>query len=546
MTLHRHALSVLVLFVGGGLLAPVVSPAAGADVILKKFVKEVGEKNDVVTVRPSVVVDDDQNNVVAAVELSVRSDAGNEDLELTETDAWLHGAATLSALPVKDAALSLTLYDKGSASLMSFSGTLATDGTVTLTEVDSRGSCEVWTRLGCEAQVAYDVEILAAEVYRSGKSYTLTLDLAGADTYEVAYATLEVSGGEKAEVDWDAVGSVWTGESTLEHSGEIDVRAKVLDAGGDTIDNVKAELGEPWGDDGGGVNVLWAGSGTSVAVHRVGREISWRANDEVLHGRWDDPYLTVVSDGWTTTEYPTHAELELAGGDTVSVPANSYQRVGSGNLSLHESARFLTDPSSSVSITGGNFKLSGASPSDLSSPVCSEGTCVVLVEGEKGYEIAFTAYGYTPSDVLTPCTTYQFSVELSGLKVASETIDVTYDDAVTAVFTSELDIDGDPMGADASGSVRLLGTPGKKGKQATLSKGTFYGSFSRDSDGDLGLGGYGTDDGATSDSSAGVLLGDPVECGGAGCDGDWAPPVVAYRPRANTICKFWSEPGRAR
>lgn len=49
------------------------------------------------------------------------------------------------------------------------------------------------------------------------------------------------------------------------------------------------------------------------------------------------------------------------------------------------------------------------------------------------------------------------------------------------------------------------------------------------SDPDLGLGGYGTDEWATSDASDGMLLGDPVECGGEGCGGDWAPPVIVYR-----------------
>ena len=74
----------------------------------------------------------------------------------------------------------------------------------------------------------------------------------------------------------------------------------------------------------------------------------------------------------------------------------------------------------------------------------------------------------------------------------------------------------------------LLGAADKKGKQATLSKGTFYASFSRDSDGDLSLGGYGADESATSETTASALLGDPVECGGEGCDGDWAPPVIVY------------------
>lgn len=526
MTPHRQALSALALFVGGALLA---SAHAQAEVrVFWKFNSPDVTGSALMRGQEGKVVVTTGEASVASVTASVRSDAGDEDLVLTEPDAWLHGAAALSALPVKDAALTLTLYDEGSASLMTFSGTLATDGTVTLAEGESTGTCEVVSKLGCTVPVELDVEVLAAEVYPTGKGYLLTLDLAGADTYNVAYATVEVSGGDKAEVAWDAIGSVWEAESALVHSGVIDVKAKTLDARGDTVENVKAELAEAWLDDGGGVNALSAGSGTSVAVSRWGGAY----DDGKEPGTWSGSreMLTVVSDGWTTRSYPTHAELELAGGGTVTLPANSYQRVsiGGGDLSSKDTARFLTDPGSSLSITGGGFELYGASPADLSSPICSEGTCVVLVEGEKGPELAFTAYGETPSHVVDPTPLFSIWAEVAGKKVASDTIGVTYEDAVTAVFAGELAIDGDPIGGDASGIVSLLGAADRKGRQDALTKGTFYGSFTRDSDGDLGLGGYGADEWATSDTSASVLIGDPVECGGAGCDGDWGPPVLAF------------------
>ena len=517
MTLHRHAISALVLFVGGAVLAPVVSPAEGA-FIRRGDLKSVANSYRVTY---SVIVDNDPNSEVASVELRVSSDGGNEALALTESDAWLHGSAALSALPAKDAALTLTLYDKGNASLMTFSGTLTTDGAVTLEAKSAETYCD---KLGCTSIEPGDVEVLSAEVYPSGKGYALTLDLTGADTYEVAYATLEVSGGDKAEVDWDSVGSVWTAESTLEHSGVIDVRAKVLDAEGNAVENVKAELAEPWLDGGEGVNALSAGAGTSVAI-LSGETRKDQSGVTALDG---NPFLlTVVSDGWTTTAYPTHAELELAGGETVTVPANSYQRKEDrarrefyeGLISEVQFPKF----DATITVTGGDFVAADYSILDLRTPVCSSGICVVLVEAEKGYDLSFTAYGTNPAKLPEKQDFSLVLYDAKGTKVASETRSVEFHAEVAAVFASGLDMEGDPMGGDASGSVSLLGAADTKGKQATLSKGTFYGSFSRDAEGDLGLGGYGTDDWATSETSADVLLGDPVEA-----SDDEGPPVVLF------------------
>lgn len=514
MTLHRHALSALVLFFGGVLLAP-GDAQARVNVFWKFNAPDVTGSSLMRGSEGMVIVDNDPTNEVASVELRVSSDAGDEDLALTESNAWLHGSAALAALPARDAALTLTLYDKGSASLMTFSGTLATDGTVTLEAKSDETWCD---KSGCTSLGKYDVQFIGGETNADVKGYLLNFDFTGVDTYEVAYATVEVSGGEKAEVDWDAVGSVWTANSTLEHTGVIEVKARVLDGEGNTVENVKAELAEPWLDDGEGVNALSAGSGTSVAIS------SHFLTDRFAGGHQRTDRMTVVSDGWTTTSYPTHAELELAGGETVSVPANSYQRHNTDLYPIADGYLNSGERDSRISISGGNFILKDHSTFDLATPLCSSGTCVVLVEGEKGYELSVTAYGTDPGKLPDKQDFALVLYDAKGTKVASETIGVEFDAEVTAVFASELEIDGDPIGSDASGSVSLLGAADKKGKQATLSKGTFYGSFSRDPDGDLALAGYGTDDWATSDTSADVLLGDPVEVGD-----DDVPPAVVFR-----------------
>ena len=48
----------------------------------------------------SAMVSDDSS--VASVTAELESDAGEETLTLVESDAWLHGAATLAALPKTD------------------------------------------------------------------------------------------------------------------------------------------------------------------------------------------------------------------------------------------------------------------------------------------------------------------------------------------------------------------------------------------------------------------------------------------------------------
>lgn len=162
------------------------------------------------------------------------SGAGDETIPLVESDAWLHGAASLSALPKTDATLTLTLYDNASASLMSFSGTLGTDGAVSLLAdaVKDTGGCT--SKSGCTDTTVevVDIEVLAGEVFAASGGYELTVDLAGADTYDVAYATFIVtestevttcnaekvctttgsSTSTKAEVGWDAIGAVWEGD----------------------------------------------------------------------------------------------------------------------------------------------------------------------------------------------------------------------------------------------------------------------------------------------------------------------------------------------
>lgn len=524
MSVSRHALSVVALFVGSALVAPLVSPADAGSIVIGTKVKE---KADGKYYRVAYVAEGNAAAQVGEVAVELRSDAGDEDLVLVESDAWLHGSAALAALPAKDAAVALTLYDTGSAALVVFAGTLGADGSVAFGAGEAAGTCDASSRVACSESPAPDVELVAAAVDELGAGRLgLSLDLAGADTYAVAYATLEVAGAGRVEVDWDAVGAVWEGESALAHTGEIDARVQARERGGGTVENVHATLGEPWSDGGEGVNTLSVAEGTSVAL------TAHFGSDRFAGGHVRTPRMTLVSEGWSATSYPTHAQLELAGGDTVSVPATSYQRrqpITGGSVVFKGSSKALLDPGSTVSITSGSLTFKPRPAADLGAPLCGAGTCVALVPSGEGYELAVTTYGADPARLPDKQAFALVVYDKGGKKVAAETVSVGFDTAVTAVFASELAIDGDPMGVDVSGDVRLLGAASaRSGKQDTLARGSFTAAVARDLDGELGLGAYGADESATSDSASSVLVGDPVACDAAGCDDPAGPPVLVF------------------
>lgn len=535
MTVHRQTLSALVLSVGASFLVPIarVGTAEAASISLGSTTEKRARSGYTLT----VVVDDDPTNEVASVEVDVRSDAGSETLTLTESDAPLHGTAALLALPSEKSTVSLTLYDAAGGELMSFTGARIGAGSI-LFSGQSASTCDTSSRIGCPSRTsAPDVEVLAAELYPTAKGYALALDLAGADTYAVAHGTVAVSGGERTEVEWEAVDSAWKAETTLDHAGVIEVKAKTLDANGDTVENVRAHLGGPWLDGGEGVNALATHASPLTSLALSPRRGDPQGIEHVASLTRRD--LLAVSEGWTLASHPSHAALEVAG-QTTTIPANSYQRTRKRPELLFQAwdeaiEVYMDDltqnPASTITISSGNFLLENYSALDLFTPVCSYGTCVVLVAGDQGSELSVTTYGGDAGKLPDRQTLEVVFHDESGAELASETISVEYDEEIVAVFANELEFVGDPAGLDASGAVSLLASPDPKGRQGTLAKGTLDGVFSTDGDGDLSLGGYGADEAARADASFAVVLGGSVECGGEGCEGDWAPPAVVYSDR---------------
>lgn len=470
----------------------------------------------------AVVPDDDAE--IATLTGEVVSDAGEEELSFEETDAWLHGTAGLAAEPSEKSLLTLTLYDEGSASVATFSATYLGGGSVTFTNDSTLTSCT--SKLDCSGDLRLvDVEVLGAALVASSEGYELSLDLNGADTWSVAYGQLKVvdakGGSAEAELDWLALGSVWTAAPGLEHTGVTDLKLKARDAAGNKLDTVKAELAAPWLNAGEGVSPL-------VADEDPQSQLALTVSDD------GTPWVTVVSEGWYPESYPTHAAVELADG-SATVAANSYQGTAQLTDLLFKGDKNATstlrDGGGSLTVTVGKVVLPDIRESHADTALCSSGTCVVLVETADGYALSVTAYGTSPASLPTSADVAVVLYTKAGEKFASHSETVAYDDEVAAVFTAESELEGDPIGHDGSGKVKLLGPANKKGKQETLSKGKFHGVLTRNGDGELALGGTAASEESTLDTPFALLLGPSVACGGDGCDGDWAPPVLLHRDR---------------
>ena len=122
----------------------------------------------------------------------------------------------------------------------------------------------------------------------------------------------------------------------------------------------------------------------------------------------------------------------------------------------------------------------------------------------------------------------------SGAKVGSTSTKVAYDAAVAAVFAQEVGFADDPVGIDLSGEVSLLGEGDKKGKQQTVAKGDFDGSFVRTEGGSLALGGVDKNDAAPKGDI--LIGGEPIDFELTDTNKDGvieAPPVVFLRVDSN-------------
>lgn len=476
----------------------------------------------------SVIADGD----VAAVWATLSSERGEEELTFVESDTWLHGAAMIGKLPEKDTKISVYLYsDVPGQVLRTFSGALGADGSVTL-------SADVPTK----EQGVHDVELVTAEVFAADGGYDLSLDLNGADAFDVAYGELIVSGNDgvttRVELDWDGLGVVWVAEVMGAHDGLLELKTKTWDAAGKKLETLKSKLGVPWLDEGAGVVTLATDEDplTSVGVgprfvNRLGNGLDWTYSRVGRIRRRMDGCMTVMSSGWgTAATLPTHAELELVGGETVTVPANSYQRRVKPDMYC-EDIRFRYGTSATFRKLYVNDRpieiAEDLSVAELSSPSCSDGMCVMVTENAAGeYDLSVTAYDAVAADLPATVQVTAVLVDEAGVETTCSTDKVELEDEIVVVFATELGFTADPLGMGLSGKVSLLGPANRKGKQATLSKGKFYGSFARDPDGEFALAGADKDEVVSSGEL--VRVGDSiaVEEVDTNKDGVLTPPAA--------------------
>ena len=469
---------------------------------------------------------------VVSLQVEVDSDAGSESLDMVEANAWLHGSVSIDALPSADASLSLTLYDTKSTSLMTFSGSLGADGSVALTAKSTQTGGDCATKTGCDTSstVEVDIELLAAEVFENDDgSYELTLDLAGADLYSLAYADLsilesdEVSTCDKSgctttgsstltevEVGWDDIGSVWEAELGLIHEGPAEVELEALDERGKKIDKAKLEVGQPWQDGGEGISTLALDDDPLTRV-----------------GLWEEAggtglrALVITSEGWTTTStLPESAELSLDGGDTLTIPVNSYQLATSIPVS------FSGDPEKEqfqVTVDGVVVK-QGQGWTDRG--MCAYGRCFSLAaDSDGGWTLSASAFAESVADLPSKVEIVLTST-LGAAKPEASSYTLAFDDELLVVFGNEVDFVGAPLAHIISGKADLLAGAAAIQGRKSLSKGKFYGSISRDGDGDLEVSGISKDE-ASADGS--VVVGGAAlsikSTGGSSGEGT-APPVV--------------------
>jgi hypothetical protein len=467
-----------------------------------------------------VVLTDDNDTTIASMVAEVESEGGTEGVALTESNAFLAGSAALAALPKSDATLNITVYDRANLPLAAFTGTLDSQGAVSLmVPADSCG------KAGCEA----DVELLSALTSPDGAGGTqLSLTLQGADTYAVAYAEIAVTEGKTtttAEVGWGTVGSVWEGALGAEHSGLLEVRATAYDADGSKLADQKMNLGLPLHDGDRGQNTLASDDDplTRLAL------LPTRANFERDLVNGANAAVVVVSEGWPVVgAMPVDAEVELTGGKTLTIPANSYQVTAAAEVSFRGSPE---KEAFQVAIDGVTVK-SGTDFTERG--FCSNGTCIALAQDDSGvWTLSATAYAAKASELPTSVKVSLTSTLKAAVPLDASTT-LTYSSQADVIFANAVGFGENPLGIDLAGTVSVLGAATKKGKQDTLSKGKFHGTLGVSLGGNLSLGAADKND---VQPKGDILIGgEPIDFELIDDDGDGtaeAPPVVMLLTAGN-------------
>ncbi len=375
MTLRRLTASALVLL----LAAPTLHVGTADAAFIRRVVVSdtVYWQAGTLSTSSRVVVTADADSAAAGYEVEVESEAGDETVTLTETDTWLHGSATIAALPTSTATLTLTVYDELNVPLASFAGTLDADGRLTMGDAsavsaDDTSGCA--SRSGCGTSDATgkgdaaDLEVRSARYSNHAFGSAIDVYLAGADAWSASSASLTVTesvAGEEvcyaydadgnclkwgsttttvraeSELDFDDLGSVWEGTLDTAPEGEVTLKVESQDARGKKIEKTKVKVGLPWEDGGAGIATVstdedpltrvglydWIDTGFNQTFQSAGDRRGYGQGKYGLELDGIGAGWVAHSEGWTYgDDVPVSAELELTSGEEVTVPVNSYQR----------------------------------------------------------------------------------------------------------------------------------------------------------------------------------------------------------------------------
>lgn len=399
------------------------------------------------------VVTTDADGAVASVDASF----DRQTLSLSETDAWVHGAAALSREPAVGAEVDLVAFDEKGNVIASFSGVYTGDA---LALVDT-------------GALPADIAVRGVRVLADG---TVAVDLNGADLLAITDLSLTSTEISEKCLAYDKTGACVKPERVLSQDvapvllGDVAVvwesevafyavdtlTATARDARGKRLDKEKVDVARPWSDGGAGVNALPVDGDPLTQCALISDE---------LHNGGTRPFV-VVSSGWTIgDDLPELAEVTIDDGESWSVPVHSYQVTAQVALDA------LVLPTT-VALNG--VKLT----QDDASSWSGAGVSVDVYTDDDGAMWAWINVGTDDGDALPTA---------AALLIDKNVYDATFDDDVLAVFGLETTLDGDADGLDLSGKIKLSGPADAKGKRATLVKGKFAGRFGADADGDVDL-----------------------------------------------------------
>ncbi len=456
-------------------------------------IREVTDQNAFVSV---TTVPGDAVNLLRG---TVTSDAGSEQVTFAPAGAQLHGGAVVGGFPATISALTLTVYDAGNLPVASFFGRITPEGVVTI--------FDPLPCVGRGCPVPLDLDVLSVESYPdpSGR-YRLSLDLGGADVLTAVAADFMITEARvetvcdpvtgvcedldttlvtQSTVTWDALDELWEAPLTLAPEGQVDVFAQTrgVDATGRPVSSTATmTLGVPVSDEADGVNTLTLDGDprTQVALLRHQRA-------QVQFGTAREEYV-MGADGWSRVgQVPTSAVVRFDNVRApVTLPVNSYQVTRTEALSPEWSALLpdLGGGSLRVIIDGGNLLLNDSSTlssSDLSN-ISVGNTSLSLRPNGAGWEIAVTGYAAALAELPVGSEIGLTLVDAGGAEVFSQVFNAPYDDMVAVYFAAELELGADPVGLGLTGTVTLLGARGQ-----ALSRGTFYGRYAVDAQGELEL-----------------------------------------------------------